>query len=152
MENIHFLTHLQKVQQPNTWQTLKTPPCHSVQHPARHRAQQYNERHEKWLQIVHKVLWLRADTESMNMHSTTAIRLHYRMSPWVIQMWNKSIENDINMPAKLIYRKSWNFCCQNIFIVAAKIKSRNYFSLNFIRLTFITVCRCKLHDCRIGRL
>ena len=59
-----------------------------------------NERHETWLHIIHKAIWLRADTESMNVPSTTALRLHWRGSLWVIHMWNKCIENDIDMPGK----------------------------------------------------
>ena len=53
------------------------------------------EKHEKWLGIIHKAIWLQADTESKNMPSTAALKLHWTRCSWVLKM---SIENDIDMP------------------------------------------------------
>ena len=55
------------------------------------------EKHEKWLGIIRKAIWLRADTESKNMPSTAALKLHWTRCSWVLKMWRKSIENDIDM-------------------------------------------------------
>ena len=56
------------------------------------------EKHDKWLHSIRKTIWLRADTESRNMPSTTALRLHWLRCLWIIGMWHKSTENDIDMP------------------------------------------------------
>ena len=56
------------------------------------------EKHEKWLGIIRKAIWLRADTESKHIPSTAALKLHWTRCSWVLKMWHKSIENDIDMP------------------------------------------------------
>ena len=59
------------------------------------------EKHDRWLHIMRKTVWLRADTESKNMPSTTALQLHWWRCSWIIGMWHKSTENDIDMPGTL---------------------------------------------------
>ena len=58
------------------------------------------ERHNKWLGMIRKTVWLRADAENKNMPSTDALKLHWSRSLWIIGMWNKAIENDIDMPGR----------------------------------------------------
>ena len=53
-------------------------------------------KHEQWLDIIRKAIWIRADSESKNMPSTTALKLHWTQCLWVLQMWHKSVENDID--------------------------------------------------------
>ena len=55
-------------------------------------------KHEKWLEIIRKAIWQRVDSDSKNMPSTSALRLHWTRCMWVLKMWSKSIENDIDMP------------------------------------------------------
>ena len=59
------------------------------------------EKHEKWLGIIRKAIWLRADTESPNIPSTAALKLHWTRCSWVLKMWHKSFENDMDMPGML---------------------------------------------------
>ena len=58
------------------------------------------EKHETWLQIIRKGIWQRVDTESKNMPSTAALKFHWMRCLWVLEMWRKSTENDIDMPGK----------------------------------------------------
>ena len=58
------------------------------------------EKHEKWLQIIRKGIWQRVDTESKNMPSTAALKFHWMRCLWVLEMWQISTENDIDMPGK----------------------------------------------------
>lgn len=59
------------------------------------------EKHEKWLHTIRKGIWQRVDTESKNMPSITALQLHWKRCLWILDMWHKSIQNDIDMPGKL---------------------------------------------------
>ena len=58
------------------------------------------EHHNKWLGMIRKTVWLRADAENKNVPSTDALKLHWRRSLWVIKMWHKAVENDIDMPGR----------------------------------------------------
>ncbi len=55
-------------------------------------------RHESWLGIIRKTVWLRADTESKNIPSTKALKLHWSRCLWVVEMWKQAIQNEIDMP------------------------------------------------------
>ena len=68
------------------------------------------EKHETWLQIIRKAVWQRVDAESKNMPSTTALKLHWKRCLWVLDMWHKSIQNDIDMPGKHNYYKMQSTC------------------------------------------
>ena len=56
------------------------------------------EKHEEWLQLIRQAVWLRAETESKNIPSTLSLKLHWLRSLWILEMWHKSIQNDIDMP------------------------------------------------------
>ena len=55
-------------------------------------------KHEQWLHHIRRAIWIRADSESKNMPSITALKLHWTRCLWVVNMWQKAIENDIDMP------------------------------------------------------
>ena len=61
-----------------------------------------NEKHEEWLHNIRQAVWLRADTENKNLPSTSSLQLHWMRCLWIIEMWHKSIQNDIDMPGMYI--------------------------------------------------
>ena len=61
-------------------------------------------KHEKWLEIIRKAVWQRADSDTKNMPSTSSLRLHWTRCMWVLMMWSKSTENDIDMPGIVLTR------------------------------------------------
>ena len=63
-------------------------------------AQTDMEHHDKWLGIIRQTVWLRADTDSHNMPSTQALRLHWMRCTWVNGMWASATQNEIDMPGK----------------------------------------------------
>ena len=58
------------------------------------------ERHEKWLTSIRRTVWQRADSESHNMPSTEALKLHWRRSVWITAMWHSSTVNELELPCK----------------------------------------------------
>lgn len=57
-----------------------------------------HEHHCKWMDIVRKTVWLRADKESSNMPSTTALKLHWLRCLWVLNMWRGATQNELELP------------------------------------------------------
>lgn len=68
-----------------------------------------HQKHELWLQHIRNIVWLRADSESKNMPSTSSLKLHWMRSLWIIGMWHKSVENDIDMPGMSLYRYYYSY-------------------------------------------
>ena len=58
------------------------------------------EHHCNWMDIIRRTVWLRADKESSNMPSTTALKLHWLRCLWVLSMWRGATENDLDLPGK----------------------------------------------------
>ena len=56
--------------------------------------------HCNWMDIIRRTVWLRADKESSNMPSTTALKLHWLRCLWVLSMWRGAVENDFDLPGK----------------------------------------------------
>ena len=60
------------------------------------------ERHEKWLSNIRRTVWQRADSESHNMPSTEALKLHWKRAVWIVAMWHSSTANELDLPRKLL--------------------------------------------------
>ena len=60
------------------------------------------ERHEKWLSNIRRTVWQRADSESHNMPSTEALKLHWKRTVWIVAMWHSSTANELDLPHKLL--------------------------------------------------
>ena len=58
------------------------------------------ECHEKWLTTIRRTVWQRADSESHNMPSTEALKLHWERSTWITAMWHSSTANELDLPRK----------------------------------------------------
>lgn len=57
--------------------------------------------HKKWLTLIRKAVWLRADMETQNMPSVEALKLHWCRCLWILGLWHSSTENDIDLPGTL---------------------------------------------------
>ena len=55
------------------------------------------DQHAKWLASIRKAVWLRADSDSKNIPSMEAIQLHWYRSLWVLDLWHKSTQNEIDL-------------------------------------------------------
>ena len=58
------------------------------------------DQHAKWLAFIRKAVWLRADSDSKSVPSIEAIQLHWYRSLWVLDLWHKSTQNEIDLPGK----------------------------------------------------
>ena len=68
------------------------------------------ERHEKWLSNIRRTVWQRADSESHNMPSTEALKLHWKRTVWIVAMWHSSTANELDLPRKLLTLWLPRFC------------------------------------------
>ena len=60
-------------------------------------------KHQKWLEIIRRTVWQRADTENRTMPSTEALKLHWLRVQWVLKMWHQATTNDIDLPGVYMY-------------------------------------------------
>ena len=61
------------------------------------------EHHDKWLGMIRQTIWLRTETAAHNLPSTEALKLHWIRTLWVLNMWHKTTENDMELPSKSFY-------------------------------------------------
>ena len=62
------------------------------------KAENAYKQHCQWMDIIRRTVWLRADKESSNMPSTTALKLHWLRCLWVLNMWKSATENELELP------------------------------------------------------
>ena len=68
------------------------------------KAENAYEQHCQWMDIIRRTVWLRADKESSNMPSTTALKLHWLRCLWVLNMWRSATENELELPGIYTYK------------------------------------------------
>ena len=68
---------------------------HSFSNPTSHW-----DHHSQWLAAISKNIWLRADIESKTVPNIEALQLHWRISLWVLAMWQMATQNEIELPGE----------------------------------------------------
>ena len=56
--------------------------------------------HMKWLAIIRRTVWLRADSDSGSIPSMEALQFHWYRNLWVLGLWHASTDNEIDLPSK----------------------------------------------------